>query len=104
MDAARWSRLKDAFATLAALAPAERGTELAALQVRDPAIAQRVAELLEAETNADAVLRRFDLLPDAFDQAVHDATPGREPDAGDQTVIPDPFGYAGQTVSQYLVR
>ena len=104
MEAARWSRLKDAFATLSELAPSERDTELAALQASDPEIAQRVAQLLEAETSADAVMRRFDLLPDAFAQTSVESGPTGEPNAGDHNVASDPFGYAGQTVSQYRVR
>src|SRR5688572_25264042 len=104
MDAAQWSRLKDAFAAVTALAPSERDAELVALETRDPVIAQQVAELLEAETTADAVLRRFDLLPDAFAQALSEGGQDDQPNADVLPVTPDPFGYAGQTVSQYRVR
>ena len=104
MDAARWSRLKDAFAALSELPPPARDAELAALEARDPDIAQRVADLLKAETDADAVLRRFDLLSDAFGQIPPDGRPAGGDDVDDRTVASDPFGYAGQTVSQYRVR
>ena len=57
----RWTRLKDAFAIISDMSPPERRAQLDTLAARDPALAERVEELLEADARADAVLQRFDL-------------------------------------------
>ncbi|HEX6048899.1 MAG TPA: serine/threonine-protein kinase [Gemmatimonadaceae bacterium] len=103
MDAAHWSRLKDAFAALSDLTPPQRDAELATLAARDPALAGRLAGLLEADARADAVLQRFELAPVQHEPAGSDA-PIAEPNAIDSALVSDPFGYFGRTVSHYRVH
>jgi serine/threonine-protein kinase len=99
----RWARLKDAFATLSELPKSERRTQLAALASRDPELAERVEELLDADDRADSVLQQFDLTgprspaaPNELDESGDGATP--------DPAVSDPFGYSGQIVGQYRVH
>ena len=99
----RWAQLKDAFATIGDMSPSERRAQLIALAARDPELAGHLEELLEADSRADSLLQRFDLTtagstaePDDPDVAIAGEGP--------RAHASDPFGYAGQIVSQYLVH
>lgn len=103
MDGERWRLLKDAFASLSELPSAERLERLAALGERDPDLAARVQALLDADTRADSLLHRFDLMPQ-----LSGAIGGHEDasEAGRTSLTSsasDPFGYAGHMVADYRV-
>jgi len=94
--------LKEAFAAIGDMPPSERRVQLIALAARDPELAGRVEELLDADDRADSVLQRFDLT------TAWSAAPGhadtRLDGEGPRTQASDPFGYAGQVVAQYRVH
>jgi serine/threonine-protein kinase len=98
----QWTRLKDAFAIISDMSPPERRAQLDTLAARDPALAERVEELLEADARADAVLQRFDLTASSA-AAPNDSPAAIDGEASD-TQSSDPFGYAGQIVAPYRVH
>ncbi len=98
-----WAQLKDAFAALGDLSPSERRTQLAALAARDPALAARIEELLDADARADSVLERFDL-PATLPLLTPDDSGAVADAVGPATQTSDPLGYTGQIVSQYRVH
>jgi serine/threonine-protein kinase len=95
--------LKDAFATISDMPPSERRAQLDTLAARDPELAERVEELLEADARADAVLQRFDLPTAPSAVAPNDSYAASDGEAS-ATRSSDPFGYAGQIVAQYRVH
>ena len=101
-SAERWDQLKDAFAAISDLTPPEQRAYLTALETEDPELAARVRQLLDADENADSVLRQFDLAP-PWSHQPNDSAAAIDAD-GAATRRSDPFGYAGQIVSQYRVH
>ena len=71
----------------------------AAVGARDPELAARLRELLDADGRAESVLQQFDLAPGSSTQhSLGVDTPVVD------SLSSDPFGYAGQIVSPYRVH
>jgi TolB-like protein/tetratricopeptide (TPR) repeat protein len=99
----RWAQLKDAFATLSELSESERRAPLDALAARDPELASQLEDLLDADARADSVLQPFDLTTARSAGGPNDSPAPRDSTSPDSQTS-DPFGYAGQIVSEYRVH
>ena len=85
MDANRWLRIKQAFDALLDLGPAEQREQLQALGVGDPVLRDDVESLLAADAMASTRLA-------PLDRALSPASK-----------LPDPFGFAGQSIAHFRV-
>jgi eukaryotic-like serine/threonine-protein kinase len=97
VNAASWAALKDAFAELVDLSPAERKARLTDIGARDPERARRIELLLAADASAGMHLEAFDTLCGPFP-----LTDSRPP--LDEAAAADPLGLAGRQVAQFRVR
>jgi serine/threonine-protein kinase len=94
LDAERWARLKDEFARLAALVPADRESRLATIARSEPDFSEQLRNLLAGDEQADDRLRHIDLI----------TTPAAAGSGGALgSGAADPFALAGTIVSHFHV-
>ena len=94
LDAERWGRLKDEFARLAVLAPAERANRLATIARSEPDFSEQLRNLLAGDEQADDRLQHIDLIT---------TPPPADSGGALGSGTTDPFALAGTNVSHFRV-